>query len=153
MDNTFWATVALLIFAAIVIYFKIPGMLSKSLDERANNIRNELAEAKRLREEAKQLLDEFQRKRKEAEKDAADIVASAKREADMLLEEASARPRNMSRAAPPWPSRRSSRPNARPSTKFAPAPSTSPSRLPASCLPTGSMPSRAPSCSSLRFRK
>jgi F-type H+-transporting ATPase subunit b len=88
MDNTFWATVALLIFVAVVIYYKIPGMLSKSLDERANNIRNELAEAKRLREEAKQLLDEFQRKRKEAEKDAADIVAAAKREADMLLDEA-----------------------------------------------------------------
>ena len=72
MDNTFWATVALVIFIAAVVYFKIPGMLTKSLDERANNIRNELEEARRLREEAKQLLADFQRKR----------------EADMLLEEA-----------------------------------------------------------------
>lgn len=88
MDNTFWATIALLIFIAVVVYFKIPGMLSKSLDERADNIRKELDEAKRLREEAKQLLADYQRKRKEAEKDAANIVASAKREADMLLEEA-----------------------------------------------------------------
>ena len=88
MDNTFWATVALVIFIAAVVYFKIPGMLTKSLDERANNIRNELEEARRLREEAKQLLADFQRKREEAEKDAADIVAAAKREADMLLEEA-----------------------------------------------------------------
>ncbi len=63
-------------------------MISKALDERANRIRNELEEARRLREEAQQLLAEFQQKRKEAEKDAADIVASAKREADMLLEDA-----------------------------------------------------------------
>lgn len=88
MDNTFWATVALLIFIVVAIYYKVPGLISKSLDERSNNIRNELAEAKRLREEAKQLLADFQQKRKQAEKDAADIVAAAKREADMLLEEA-----------------------------------------------------------------
>lgn len=88
MDNTFWATVALVIFIGVVFYFKVPGMISKALDERANRIRNELEEARRLREEAQQLLAEFQRKRKEAEKDAADIVASAKREADMLLEDA-----------------------------------------------------------------
>ena len=88
MDNTFWATVALLIFVAVVFYFKVPGMLGKSLDERAGRIRAELEEARRLREEAQQLLAEFQRKRKEAEKDAADIVAAAKREADVLLEEA-----------------------------------------------------------------
>lgn len=88
MDNTFWATVALLIFIVVTIYYKVPGLISKSLDERANNIRNELGEAKRLREEAKQLLADFQQKRKQAETDAADIVAAAKREADMLLEEA-----------------------------------------------------------------
>ena len=46
MDNTFWATVALFIFLGIVLYLKVPGMLSKSLDERANRIRNEL-EAKK----------------------------------------------------------------------------------------------------------
>ena len=88
MDNTFWATVALVIFIGVVFYFKVPGMISKALDERANRIRNELEEARRLREETQQLLAEFQQKRKEAEKDAADIVASAKREADMLLEDA-----------------------------------------------------------------
>src|SRR5687767_2233125 len=88
MDNTFWAFIALLIFIGVVVYYKVPRMISKALDERANRIRNELEEARRLREEAQQLLAEFQQKRKEAEKDAADIVASAKREADMLLEDA-----------------------------------------------------------------
>ena len=88
MDATFWATVALFIFLGIVFYFKAPAAITKSLDERANRISAELEEARRLREEAQQLLAEYQRKRKEAEQDAADIVAAAKREADMLIKEA-----------------------------------------------------------------
>ncbi len=42
----------------------------------------------RLRDEAQQLLVEFQKKRKEAEKEAADMVAAAKRESDLIIEEA-----------------------------------------------------------------
>ncbi|BCH26222.1 ATP synthase subunit b [Mesorhizobium sp. L-8-10] len=88
MDATFWALVALVIFLGIVFYMKVPGMLGKSLDERANRIRNELDEARRLREEAQQLLAEYQRKRKEAEQEAGEIVAAAKREATNLVAEA-----------------------------------------------------------------
>lgn len=88
MDATFWAFVALVIFTAIVFYMKVPGMISKALDDRADRIRNELEEARRLREEAQQLLAEYQRKRKEAEKEAADIVDAAKREASQLVSEA-----------------------------------------------------------------
>jgi F-type H+-transporting ATPase subunit b len=91
MDATFWAFVALVIFLGIVFYMKVPGMISKSLDERANKIRNELDEARRLREEAQHLLAEYQRKRKEAEQEAGDIVAAAKREADQLVAEAQKR--------------------------------------------------------------
>ena len=85
---TLWATIGLIIFGAVVVYLKVPGMLGKSLDERAGKIRNELEEARRLREEAQQLLAEYQRKRKEAEKEAADIVTAAKNEAGMLVEDA-----------------------------------------------------------------
>ena len=84
---TVWATVALFIFLGVVVYIKVPGMIGKSLDERAEKIRNELEAARRLREEAQQLLAEFQRKRKEAEKEAADIVEAAKREAAQMVEE------------------------------------------------------------------
>lgn len=85
---TLWATIGLILFGAVVVYLKVPGMLGKSLDERAGKIRNELEEARRLREEAQQLLAEYQRKRKEAEKEAADIVTAAKNEAGMLVEDA-----------------------------------------------------------------
>jgi F-type H+-transporting ATPase subunit b len=84
---TVWATVALVLFLALIAYIKVPGMIARSLDERAGRIRNELEEARRLREEAQQLLAEYQRKRREAEKEAADIVAAAKREAESLVAE------------------------------------------------------------------
>ena len=85
---TLWATIAMLIFFGAIIYLKVPGMLAKSLDARAAKISNELDEARRLREEAQQLLGQYQKKRKEAEQEAADIVAAAKREAEQLATEA-----------------------------------------------------------------
>ncbi|QFY59219.1 F0F1 ATP synthase subunit B [Rhizobium grahamii] len=88
LDATFFAMIGLFLFLGLVVYLKVPGMMAKSLDDRADQIRNELAEAKRLREEAQHLLAEYQRKRKEAEAEAAHIVAAAEREAEMLTAEA-----------------------------------------------------------------
>jgi F-type H+-transporting ATPase subunit b len=88
MDATFWALVALVIFLAIVAYLKVPAAIARSLDERAARIRDELDEARRLREEAQQVLAEYQRRRKESEAEAAGIVNAARREAAMLSEEA-----------------------------------------------------------------
>lgn len=88
MDATFWATVGLVIFLAVVVYFGAPGMLGRALDGRAERIKAELEEARHLREEAQQLLAEYQRKRKEAEREAGDIVAAAKREAEGIVADA-----------------------------------------------------------------
>jgi F-type H+-transporting ATPase subunit b len=85
---TLWATIAFLIFVGIMLYIKVPAMVSKSLDERAGRIRNELDEAKRLREEAQALLADYQKKRKEAEQEASAIVEAARHEAAILAEEA-----------------------------------------------------------------
>jgi len=91
MDATFWATVGLVVFLALVVYLRVPGMIGRNLDQRAERIRNELEEARKLREEAQQLLAEYQRKRKEAEQEAGEIVEAAKREAGHLVEEAKQR--------------------------------------------------------------
>lgn len=85
---TVWATVGLVLFFVLIAYLKVPGMMGKSLDERAARIRNDLDEAKRLREEAQALLAEYQKKRKDAEAEAANIVAAAQREAAALTAEA-----------------------------------------------------------------
>ena len=95
MNATEWATVwvflALLVFIGILIYMKVPGMAVAALDKRAEKIKADLEQARRLREEAEALLREYQRKRGEAEAEAAAIVAQAKREAEALGTEARAR--------------------------------------------------------------
>lgn len=88
LDATFWAFIALLIFFGIVIYFKVPGLVTRALDARIAKIEADLDEAKRLREEAQALLAEYERKRKAAESEAEEIVAAAKDEAERMTAEA-----------------------------------------------------------------
>lgn len=80
-DLSFWALVALIIFIGIVLYFRVPRLVASTLDKRAETIRNELDEARRLREEAQALLAEYQRKAREAEQEAEEIIEQARREA------------------------------------------------------------------------
>ncbi|WP_102960285.1 F0F1 ATP synthase subunit B [Mangrovicella endophytica] len=88
LDNSFWAFIALLLFFGIVIYYKAPALAGRALDKRAERIRREVDEARELKDEATQQLAEFQRRRKEAEQEAKEIVAAARREADALVAEA-----------------------------------------------------------------
>jgi F-type H+-transporting ATPase subunit b len=90
-DATFWAFVGFVLFFAIVIYLKVPGMLAAGLDKRAETIRGELDQARKLREEAQALLAEYQRKAREAASEAEEIVEQAKREAEALSAEAKKR--------------------------------------------------------------
>jgi len=83
--STFWALVSLILFFLILFYYKIHIYLRDALDKRAKRISDELEEARRLREEAQQLLAEYQKKRHEAEKEAGDILASAKRQAQNIV--------------------------------------------------------------------
>jgi F-type H+-transporting ATPase subunit b len=87
-DPAFWALVALVLFFALIIYLKVPGTLGSALDGRANAIRAELDEAKKLREEAEALLADYKRRAAEAEGEAAQIVDQARREALALTGEA-----------------------------------------------------------------
>jgi F-type H+-transporting ATPase subunit b len=77
-----WVAIAFLLFVALLIYLKAPQKIAAMLDERADGIAKQLAEAKRLREEAQALLEDYKKKRIEAERTAEDIVAQAKSEAE-----------------------------------------------------------------------
>ena len=89
-DAAFVATIALVLFLALMVYLKIPGMITKALDGRIKAIETELAEAERLRLEAKFLLEEYESKRLAAAKEAEDIVTAAREEAFRMTGEAKA---------------------------------------------------------------
>lgn len=87
LEAEFWVAVAFVIFIAIAWKAGAFGTMTKGLDSRANRIRHELDEAKRLREEAAVVLADYKRRQVEAEKEAQAIVASAREEAQRAADE------------------------------------------------------------------
>ena len=82
-DPTFWTAVALVLFVALIAK-PVSRMASKALDERAEKIKAELDEAERLRNEAQDLLAQYQRKQRDAAKEAESIMEHAKQEAERM---------------------------------------------------------------------
>ena len=83
LGNTdFVVLIAFLVFVGVLVYFKVPGMLGKMLDDRADSIRNDLDEARALREEAQTVLAEFERKQKDVAEQAELIVTQARADAE-----------------------------------------------------------------------
>ena len=80
-DPEFWVLIAFLIAVGFLVY-KVTGLVTAALDARAVKIKAELDEAQRLREEAQAQLAEFQRKQRDALKEAEEIIAHAKVEAE-----------------------------------------------------------------------
>jgi F-type H+-transporting ATPase subunit b len=83
-DPVFWVMIAFFVFIGALIYYQVPGMIGTALDARAEAIRKELDEARRLRDEAQGLLNDYKRKSLEAETEAKEILEQAKREAEVL---------------------------------------------------------------------
>ena len=83
----FWVAVAFFIFVGLMVYLKVPGMVTKALDDRADAIRQDLDAARKLREEAQDLLADYQAKQRQAETEAQQIIEEARREAEALKAE------------------------------------------------------------------
>jgi F-type H+-transporting ATPase subunit b len=88
LDAEFWVAVAFVAFVGVILYFGAHQLLLKFIDQRADRIKAELDEAVRLKEEAQALLAEYQRKQREAEQEAAEILAGANAEAERMMMEA-----------------------------------------------------------------
>jgi F-type H+-transporting ATPase subunit b len=82
-----WVAVSFILFIAVLLYFKVPGTVIRALDRRAETIARELEEARRIREEAEAVLADYQRRAKNAEAEAAEIIAQAEREAEAYARE------------------------------------------------------------------
>lgn len=82
--------IAFVIFLGVLVYFKVPGLIAGLLDKRANQIRADLDEARRLREEAQALRASFERKRAQVAEQAERIVAKARADAALAAEQARA---------------------------------------------------------------
>ena len=78
----------MLVLILVMVWKKVPGMITGGLDAKIAAIREQLDEAKKLRAEAEALRNEYSAKIANAEKDAEAMMENARKEADSILEKA-----------------------------------------------------------------
>ncbi len=87
-NTNFVVLLGFLVFIGILIWKKVPAMLGKMLDERADRIQTELNEARALRDEAQSILASYERKQREVQTQADAIVEQAKKDAEVAAAKA-----------------------------------------------------------------
>ena len=83
-DPETWVLISFLLFAGLLYHYRVHRLVLDALDARAEKIRNELEEARRLHEEARKLLAEYEAKKEQAERDAKEILQVARQEAEAV---------------------------------------------------------------------
>lgn len=89
-DPATWVSLAITVFFILIIWKKVPAIFAKMLDDRANEIEEQLENAKNLREEAASLLAKYERDQRDAEKQAADMIANAESEVKLMVSDSKA---------------------------------------------------------------
>ena len=85
IDATFWVAVSFFIFIAGLIYLKMPQKINLSLTNKINEIKKELENAEKLKEEAKNLLSDYESKIDNSKKDTKKIIDLAKNESEKTI--------------------------------------------------------------------
>ena len=87
-DTSLWVLIAFIIVIGVFIRAGIHKAIATGLDKRTQDIADEINEARKMREEAQELLAQYQRRQREAEGEAAAIIEQAKKDAKRMAVEA-----------------------------------------------------------------
>ena len=82
IDATFWVAISFFIFLGILVYLKVPQKINNLLNDKINEMKNELNEAERLKFEAKDLLSNYENKIDKSKKETQDIINLAKKDTE-----------------------------------------------------------------------
>ena len=82
MDATFWVTISFLIFLGILVYFKIPQKIKEVLEQNILNIKNQINEAEKLKEDAKNILTEHEKKISNSKNEVKEMINKASEDAE-----------------------------------------------------------------------
>ena len=84
-DATFWVAVSFFIFFGILVYFKIPQKINELLNKLILDIKKEIDESEKLRNEAKNILENTQNKLNKADSESNEIINQAKKDSEKLV--------------------------------------------------------------------
>ena len=82
IDATFWVTISFLIFLGILIYFKIPQKVKETLEKNILSIKDQISEAEKLKEDAKNILIEHEKKISDSKNEVKNLISKANEEAE-----------------------------------------------------------------------
>ena len=85
IDATFWVAVSFFIFFGVLIYLRVPQKISDSLTDQINEMKKELAEAEKLKIEAKNLLSNYENKIDKSKKETREIINLAKKDSEKTI--------------------------------------------------------------------
>tara|TARA_B100001123_G_C15061015_1_gene927585 strand:- start:121 stop:618 length:498 start_codon:yes stop_codon:yes gene_type:complete len=85
IDATFWVAISFFIFLGGLVYLKVPQKINDSLDSKINEIKKELEEAEKLKNESKNLLSEYENKIDKSKKETKEIINKAKKESEQNI--------------------------------------------------------------------
>jgi len=85
IDATFWVTISFFIFVGGIIYLKVPQKVNNSLMNQINEMKRELAEAEKLKIEAKNLLSNYESKIDKSKKETQEIINLAKKDSEINI--------------------------------------------------------------------
>ena len=82
IDATFWVMISFFLFIGLLIYFQIPQKIKKNLEENISNIKNQIDEADKLKEDAKNILTEHEKKISNSKAEVKSMIDKAGEEAE-----------------------------------------------------------------------
>ena len=82
IDATFWVTISFFIFLGVLIYFKVPQKIKEILEQNILNIKNQISEAEKLKEDAKNILAEHEKKISNSKDEVKEMINKANEEAE-----------------------------------------------------------------------
>ena len=85
IDATFWVAISFFIFLGGLVYLKVPQKINDSLDSKISEIKKELEEAEKLKNESKNLLSEYENKIDKSKKETKEIINKAKKESEQNI--------------------------------------------------------------------
>lgn len=85
IDATFWVAISFFIFFGGLIYLKAPQKINGSLNEKINEIKTEIDEAEKIKNEAKKLLSDYESKIDKSEKETKKLIDDAKKISEELV--------------------------------------------------------------------
>ena len=85
INATFWVAVSFFIFVGLLIYFKIPQKITSALVESINSIKNEVEDAEKLKEEAINILSDYEKKISNSKNEIKEIIDKANGDAEKII--------------------------------------------------------------------